>query len=672
MRGRMTTKTIPRKLRAAADPPQRGMVGSKASWWTRSEGCLVAWWAAWLLMLFATCSAALDPKNANAMLQEAEDIKLKNPALFASILDQLEEDAPGLTTDEAEHLRFLQGWKSAYEGHDSQAARLLTALVHDTRDPSLQVRARVTLVSILLFEGRYEEAFEQMSRIRATLPQVADGDVREQALMVAADLYSDVGRYDLALEEAQAVIAQNWAGRGRCEGMQVRLHALYDSNDYHALESELQAAIDSCNKVGEETYAEEIRTDVARMLLERRRYDAAIAMLRRHYAEELRAGYSRQIAWLDALLARAYEAKGRLARARRFALRATRTAVRAEHGQPLETAYWVLYEVAKQQGHYKAALAYHEQYAAVDKEYLNNMSARLLAYYKITEENIASKLKVDALGRQNRVLQLQKQLQQRLSEQEVEASRLQNRLLMVASGSLAVIVILITVWAYRTKRLQMHFKTLSQTDYLTGICNRLHFMEQAGSLLEYSSKSEQEVSIVLFDVDHFKLVNDRYGHAAGDSVLKRLVASCRDKLRQSDIFSRFGGEEFAILLPGCPLEQGRKHAELLREAIAAITAVEGAQGGTVSASFGVASTSTSGYDLDQLLAHADKALYQAKQDGRNRVVVYSGTPRAGPVPGPPPTTQLPAGGVGFTSPRLVRPPLSWRPRGGQGYAEGTA
>jgi diguanylate cyclase (GGDEF)-like protein len=184
-------------------------------------------------------------------------------------------------------------------------------------------------------------------------------------------------------------------------------------------------------------------------------------------------------------------------------------------------------------------------------------------------------------------------------------------------------VVFIGLWAYRTKRSQLHFQTLSRLDGLTGICNRPHFIALADKALEASRRNGGHVCMLLCDLDHFKQINDRYGHATGDFVLKRTVAACSAHLSKSAIFGRFGGEEFAILLPNCDSEEARHRAEQLRIAIAGITAYQGDSARvTVSASFGIACSGVSGLELGQLLAHADAALYEAKRAGRNRVMLH--------------------------------------------------
>jgi diguanylate cyclase (GGDEF)-like protein len=173
--------------------------------------------------------------------------------------------------------------------------------------------------------------------------------------------------------------------------------------------------------------------------------------------------------------------------------------------------------------------------------------------------------------------------------------------------------------------------TLSRLDGLTGICNRPHFMEQAQRALEQrressgataTSKAREGTCIVLCDLDHFKAINDRHGHATGDYVLKRVVSACKPHLRPNDVFGRFGGEEFGFLFPACEPAEAHRRSEEMRQAIASITTKQDAMELTVSASFGIASSNASGFQLRELLAHADAALYEAKRTGRNRVVLH--------------------------------------------------
>jgi two-component system, cell cycle response regulator len=161
----------------------------------------------------------------------------------------------------------------------------------------------------------------------------------------------------------------------------------------------------------------------------------------------------------------------------------------------------------------------------------------------------------------------------------------------------------------------------SVTDALTGAHNREHFDTQLRAELSYARRHNTDVSLVLFDADHFKKVNDTYGHQAGDTVLMQIAAIVRGTVRNEDVFARYGGEEFALVLRGIDISGAGAVADRLRERIAAleIATERGVLSVTVSA--GCASLSTTEDKTPEgLIATADRRLYGAKHAGRNRVV----------------------------------------------------
>jgi diguanylate cyclase (GGDEF)-like protein len=158
----------------------------------------------------------------------------------------------------------------------------------------------------------------------------------------------------------------------------------------------------------------------------------------------------------------------------------------------------------------------------------------------------------------------------------------------------------------------------SQTDELTGLMNRRAFFEQAQALYAQCRREQQPLCVLMLDMDHFKTINDTYGHQAGDQVLRQIGSVISTSFRQVDVYGRLGGEEFAILLPNTSLETARGIAEQLVRAIGDLRA-DPVQG--LSASLGLASTHTQALDLYGLMDSADKALYRAKALGRNQVAV---------------------------------------------------
>ncbi|WP_027684493.1 sensor domain-containing diguanylate cyclase [Rhizobium leguminosarum] len=160
-------------------------------------------------------------------------------------------------------------------------------------------------------------------------------------------------------------------------------------------------------------------------------------------------------------------------------------------------------------------------------------------------------------------------------------------------------------------------------DSLTEAMTRRAFKQEADQLISLALRHKHDLSCIVFDIDHFKKVNDTHGHAAGDEVLKAVASTCKATLRAGDLFGRLGGEEFAVILPHVDREGAVAVAEKLRAAIAS-EIIRGDHGAlTVTASFGTSALSIVSKEIETLLAQADAAMYQAKHGGRNRCVSWS-------------------------------------------------
>jgi diguanylate cyclase (GGDEF)-like protein len=161
---------------------------------------------------------------------------------------------------------------------------------------------------------------------------------------------------------------------------------------------------------------------------------------------------------------------------------------------------------------------------------------------------------------------------------------------------------------------------LANTDSLTGLSNRRQFFELGETQLQHARKEGSDLALLLCDVDHFKSINDRHGHAVGDIVLRALSELARRCTRAIDCVSRIGGEEFAVLLPGTGREVAMAIAERIRVSTSEQRVSIGDGDVAVTVSIGVATLSEDARTLRELLAQADAALYRAKDAGRNRVV----------------------------------------------------
>lgn len=178
----------------------------------------------------------------------------------------------------------------------------------------------------------------------------------------------------------------------------------------------------------------------------------------------------------------------------------------------------------------------------------------------------------------------------------------------------------------RTKKLHEaneKLTLLATTDSLTGAFNRRHFIERANVEFAKSRRSKRPVSIMMLDIDHFKKVNDGYGHAAGDEALKKVVKACMDTLRPGDIFGRLGGEEFAILLPETDLSTAKSVAERVRTLIKETIIHSPPHHFSVTVSIGISMYEGSTQSLENMMNVADQGLYKAKNAGRNQVVIIA-------------------------------------------------
>ncbi len=172
-----------------------------------------------------------------------------------------------------------------------------------------------------------------------------------------------------------------------------------------------------------------------------------------------------------------------------------------------------------------------------------------------------------------------------------------------------------------TEHTLLHHKLrhLAEIDGLTSIYNRTFFMEKSREMLAATHQNQTPLCFILLDIDHFKQINDRYGHSVGDFALKHVVMICQQFLPDRCLFGRYGGEEFAISLPNTTLAQAGQAAELLRSAIAGNPLYSAAKSITITASFGVTQARTADIPLEALLSEADIALYRSKNSGRNAV-----------------------------------------------------
>lgn len=199
-------------------------------------------------------------------------------------------------------------------------------------------------------------------------------------------------------------------------------------------------------------------------------------------------------------------------------------------------------------------------------------------------------------------------------------SKIKNTFLINVSIALVVAIIILVLTQLTIGGYQVRLESMASEDKLTGVSNRHAFEAMSQQVMKVADRRGEALSCVLMDLDHFKTVNDHFGHLIGDQVIARAAKILKDNVRGSDLICRWGGEEFIILLLGSDAEESRLWAEKIRKAIDEDVIFFGEKAVSVTASFGV-SRYIAKETRDTLFNRVDTALYQAKGNGRNRVEV---------------------------------------------------
>src|SRR5690242_131516 len=571
---------------------------------------LLAALVAWLLCVYPVAARTGNQiTDAHAFLAQTAAIRTKDHPQFVQRLKQIHQSAIALSDKDRWHLRYLDAWEAMFEGNYPDSREQFQQIIRDSHDPSLAAKSSALLVMSYAVNRDYGKALELANRLSAQLPDIPEGDTRQQVLAFLAQGFNFVGHTDLALKYARMMLNETPAGESTCYPQLLEVFALSGGKTLASDSNELRSAIESCTSAGQPVSVNALWLVQGERFLAEKQPAKTIAMLDRVAASIRTNNYKPHLISAMTMRAAADEQLGLDDQAVQAASKALAIGGLNGVSEWQRDAYGVLYRVAKRKGNAAAALDYYEHYVEQDRGYLNDVSARSLAFQLAKQQMTVKELETDALRKQNSILKLQ----QALNAKAVETSRLYIALLLIGLAGIAL-------WLFRTTRSQLRFKRMATRDGLTGTFNHQHFMSECDRRLRALEKRPAHACLVWIDLDHFKQINDTHGHAIGDAALRHSVAICQHQLRPGDLLGRLGGEEFGILLGDCPREQAIAIADRIRLAIESHPMVVDDAVVSISASIGVASTTSSGHELQTLCRDADAALYRAKRAGRNRVV----------------------------------------------------
>lgn len=574
---------------------------------------------AWItLVIVLACvpvrSMAATTEDFDGVLKHAESIRSVDPAELARSLETLDRWQAKATPTQKRQLRLLHAYRDMVTGSYEVAIKQALGVYNEANEPAIKLRGALLVANGAAITREFSLGLRYLERGLELTDQVSDSTLRHEAYLVAGVLYNQYGQFALGQHYVDQLLSEQATPRNRCIANQLRIEAavgLGESLD----ESEIGQGIADCAAQHEVIPASLLRDSLARYWAAHGQKAKAISELESHLPEVEATGYPRLIGEVNGLLAEYRLANGDLAGAADHARRVLAKGEKDVYSLPLVTAHKVLSEVALKHGDFVDALGEYRAYAEADKARLDEIKAREFAFQLSRSELQQKNQAIQLLSKQNEVLRLQQEVTKK-------SAQLSNLLI----GLLGFVLVMGGYWAFKVKRVQMRFRHMAQTDALTGICNRAHLRQQAEAALTQCSARGRPVGMLVFDLDNFKTINDRHGHASGDWVLESVARAIGGVCREGDLFGRLGGEEFGLVLPDRDVAAVERMAEDCRAALAAIDTVEMGERFTITASFGCVDTTLAGYDYERLLALADEAMYSAKHGGRDCVRRYGDAP----------------------------------------------
>ncbi|MEL4279303.1 MULTISPECIES: tetratricopeptide repeat-containing diguanylate cyclase [Shewanella] len=458
----------------------------------------------------------------------------------------------------------------------------------------------------------YDKALSAVAKALALVVNIDDITIKRHSYLRIANIYSEMDAYsDMGLYANKVLqLAQETDVRDICHAKLLRaiyLLGVKSPDAFDAFEDSRQY----CDAKQFPLLATMSMKGKGIVLQERGDYlDArAILLLALKGYEDFQ--FQLEISHVHALLAENYFATGELVQAKSHAVKVLTFPDDNSYIEHKHIAYKVFAELMAADKQFEQAYEYSRKEQHYNQLIFDQSKMKTLAYQ-------AAKFNADEQAREINLLNKERELY--IAQQTVKEREYTNMLMFITIlvGGLFFLAILLVVGNLQKRR----FMRMARMDALTGVFNRGAGQDLGENLFVQAAARGGDFCVILFDLDHFKRINDSYGHGTGDWALKKVVEALKPHVRNGDVFARIGGEEFALFLPYANESKGMEVAEQCRSRIEAIDTHLSGHKFTITASFGVSGMTKEDLSLDPLLHRADMALYAAKSNGRNSVFCY--------------------------------------------------
>lgn len=547
----------------------------------------------------------------DSLLIKAESIKTSDPSGLLTYMESLENDYENFNSEQKNRFNLLMANSLVIKGHFKKAYKYLERVSSQVTPNKYRLRAFYLKATLLGLQGKFEDSFNHLFQALQLLEQTSDEEAQMTTLYLASSLHTQAEAYDDAVAYADRLLSfakESGNQHFQCYG----LHGKGSARLLQGLLDEalivFREASSVCEQAKELIAHASSEKGLGHIMLKRGNYEQALNVLKPALERAENADFAPDVVHIKSLMAEAFVGVGDLESAEKHALEAISQAKTISDPRRVRDTSKVLAEISRHRGELNKALTFYMDHMEANQKVQNDLQTKHIAFQRTRFSSLDKSRQIELLNQQNKVLSLESSL--------AEQSR--RNIQLIASFGL-ILLVFSTFWLVKTQRQKSAFKKLSEIDGLTGVANRRHAIARAEQWYE---KIDGEFSVIIVDLDHFKKVNDTYGHASGDWVLQKVAEVVQGEVRRTDIFGRTGGEEFAIFLPSTPEEEACQLAERCRVAIGHIDTTPSGYKFPVSACFGIAGIKNKKKSLGLLMHHADEALYQAKDEGRNRICLY--------------------------------------------------
>ncbi|MGH1382528.1 MAG: tetratricopeptide repeat-containing diguanylate cyclase [Shewanella xiamenensis] len=553
------------------------------------------------------------PINYDETLTKIETLQHSDLPAAINLLKDVESEFGSMSRLQQGRVLLFKGAASIYSGQYQTAIELLGQAEALLKDSEMLFSAYSYEATAYIALRHFNDAFIAMGKSLSLIERIEDINLKRASYLRLASLYSAMGiSEEVATYATKALaLASQSDVKDICGAkLYLSVHQL-EIASYSQAFDEFKSTRSYCESSGYPLIANIALKGMGESSLRLNEPQSAISYLLDSLKGYESFNFELEINSVHELLSEAYLLLQDFTKAELHAQYVMNLLDDSSNTELKHGASGVLAKIYAQKQQFEQAYEYSRKEQHYNQLIFDESRMKTLAYQ-------AAKFNADEQAREINLLNKERELY--IAQQTVKEREYTNMLMFITIlvGGLFFLAILLVVGNLQKRR----FMRMARMDALTGVLNRGAGQDLGENLFVQAAARGGDFCVILFDLDHFKRINDSYGHGTGDWALKKVVEVLKPHVRNGDVFARIGGEEFALFLPYASESKGMEVAEQCRSRIEAIDTHLSGHKFTITASFGVSGMTTEDLSLDPLLHRADMALYAAKSNGRNSVFCY--------------------------------------------------